>query len=350
MNTQIFSSFSREKLKKVEKDIQEKHEDLNQEAKSQGAHFGRQNLPQKDEPINNYLRPVIEGYRVVFQEAKRAVEGISGEIETALDQLDDQIEQWQGKVKKALHEKSLLVKEFPKDKSNYPWKIFPLVLFGIIFMVGAETGFNGVAFQVLGQNLLISILMAIGVSVGIVLLFHFFKRSLAWGTTPLQKHLIILGWIVFYTALFYLLAELRQEYLAANGESHNIPKLMFVAVNWLMLLATAFILQWFPSRDAIQALMKRKPLERQIAIKENELKRLEQELSEKKTQKKILERDMLNMPKYENSTRALLSVMARKSVSDFLHENLQYRSDGNSSFGAFDTEDVLNTNLQIHEA
>lgn len=350
MNAQIFSSFTREKFRDIEQEVQAKHHALNTEAKEKGQYFGKQNLPTHAEPINNYVRPIIEGYRIIYQEAKRAMERVTGEVEAAIDQLDDQIVQWKDKVKVIVHDISMLEKQLTVDNSNYPWRIFPLVLIGALFMVSAETGFNGVSFQIFGQNLFVSIIMAVGVSVALVLLFHGFKKSLTWAKTQAQRWAIIAGWIVFYTVVFYFLAELRQMYLVANGEEHNISKLMFILVNWLMLLATAFLLSKFPSWQAIQARMARKPIERKIKKKIEEKERVEKELSEKLTQLKALERDRANAPKYDDGTRDLIGVMARKTVSDFLHENIQYRSDGNSSFGSFDAKDPLNTNLQIHEA
>lgn len=350
MTTQTFSLYTKDRLEEIEQNIQEKHEDLNKEAKDKGSYFGKQNLPGSKEPINNYVRPVIEGYRVVFQEAKRAIEKVSATVETSIDQLDDQITQWAEKAKTVHHEIGILEKQLPSDKSDYPWQIFPLVLLGAIFMIAAETGFNGVSFQVLGQSFLVSIVMAIGVSVAIVLLFHGFKKTLMWAKNPLQRWLIITGWIVFYTIVFYFLAALRQEYLEASGGNHEVSKLMFIIVNWLMLLATAFVLSKFPSWEAIQMKLKRSPIEKKLKEKRKEKERLDRELSEKKTQYRMLERDFQNMPKYEEGLRDLLGVMARKTVSDFLHENIQYRSDGNSNFGSFDPNDVLNTNLEIHQA
>ncbi|MCF8278218.1 MAG: hypothetical protein K9J17_15935 [Flavobacteriales bacterium] len=347
MKTSILSSNGKSQLEAIEQEIHRKHTRLNDESKDKGRFFGRQNVPLPKQPINHYIRFIVEGYKVIFQEAKRDIEKISSDMDSTIEQLDDRISQFTEVSRHLTYNLAILDKELPKDTTGYPWSFLPYAIVAVIFMLAAETGFNGVAFQIFGQSLFFSVIMAVGVSASIMLLFHGYRKTLALAKTPATRWLIILGWVVFYTVVFYFLAQLRMDYLKAVDSAEEISPVMFILVNWLLLLATGYVLSKFPTWEALKVKLTRKQMEKNIADKARQKAETERELAEMQTYRRAVSIDYGNMPKYETNMRDWINSLARQSVSDFLHENIQYRTDGNSSFGNFDVDDPLQQNLQI---
>ncbi|MCF8459620.1 MAG: hypothetical protein K9G46_02765 [Flavobacteriales bacterium] len=347
MKTLILASSSIGTLDALEQEVQRKHTQLNHDSKDKGRFFGKQNLPLAKDSLNHYIHFIIEGYRVIYQESKRDLDKVSGEIDSAIEQLDERISQSIDKSHQLTHKLAILDKELPHDSSDYPWKVFPFVLLAVLFMLAAETGFNGMAFQIFGQNLLFSMIMAVGVSAAIMLLFHGYRKTLSIAKTSAQRWLIILGWAVFYTIVFYFLAHLRMDYLKATGSTEEISTVMFILVNWLLLLATGYVLTKCPTWEAVKHKVRQMKMEKAIADTNREKTETDTELAEMQTHRKALMKDYENMPKREKSMRDWIHSLLRQSVSDFLHENIQYRSDGNSTFSSFDVNDSLQESLHI---
>jgi len=347
MKTSHFSFNGKSTLEAIEQEIHRKHTLLNDESKDKGRFFGKQNLPSPKQSINHFVLFIIEGYRVIHQEAKRDLEKISRDTDSAIEQLDDRISQFTSGSHQLIHDLAILDKELPKDTTGYPWRFLPFAIVAVLFLLAAETGFNGVAFQIFRQSLFFSVIMAVGVSAAIMLLFHGYRKTITLAKTTTQRWLIILGWVVFYTLVFYYIADFRMEYLKETDSAEEISPMAFIIVNWLLLLSTGYVLSKFPTWEALKVKLNRKQLERSIAEKIRQKAQTDRELGEMKTHRAALTKDYQNMSKCEANMRDWINSLARQSVSDFLHENIQYRTDGNSSFGNFDVDDPLQHNLQI---
>ena len=347
--TEVFSSYMQEKLEDFAEHVKAERENINASAAQKGKDLGSDNLPKKGSPIGHHIGTVLEDCRELYLKGIRTLEEIHSHLDSAINQLLEQVEQKTEEIEKVVHKIKQLKNDLPVDSTSYPWRIFKYVLGGILFILFGEVGFNGLAFQVIGGSLIANVFMALAVSMAIVLLVHTFQWTLGFAKKRWQLVVIILSWVVFYTSVFIFLAQLRVSYLEATESGRNISPVMFVVVNWLLLLGAGVLMRLLPTWGALQTRLNRKDKDKEITKLEKLLTQLQKERDDLKTHLAGLESDRENLPKHEKHLHDQVVTIARRSLMSFKEENIRYRSDGHCELGTLHPEE-LNINLKLENS
>ncbi|MGE0637680.1 MAG: hypothetical protein AB7P01_14640 [Bacteroidia bacterium] len=342
MKTTTFSAFAQTRVEALETEIEQEHQVIHEEALKKSRFFAQENRPAPKEAINSYVRPIIEGYSLLTNKVKMGLSKLILEIENELSICKTSIAQLSGQKATLVKEINLKRSALEKYVTTYPWRVLPLVLLFAAIMLVSEVLFNALAFQVFGNSLLFSILIALGITLAVVVVFHLFQKSLTLAKTLLHRILIVIFWVCIITLFFYFLGVFRNSFFESNENNNEVPLLGFIIINWILLIATGYILGKCPQWADVMNKYEELKGKRKIRKLTKSLSALDAELNKRETTQKALERDRDHIPSLQEELSNWISSMTRKTLSDFVMENVANRTDGHSNFNTFDKEDFLN--------
>lgn len=315
-------------------------------AKRLGRFFGTENRPKQGESLGNYIHPIIKACEVLYQTVKMELGSIQASIKNEIQICKASLGQ--------LYEKR---QEFKRQKNVYEHMLgqetkyslgLLLILCSLLFLIlGADTFFNGTVFQIFGNGFITSILMGLGFSLALLLLFHAFKKTIELAKNDLQKQLIVLAWIVFLTAIFYFLGDYRTVWLIARGGSGEISTIGYILFNWLFVLAGAVILSKIPHLHEIKLVLDNARAEDRVRVIQKKIDETQKKINKLEERLRCLEQELENLPWYENDLKKLIESTAKEAVSEFISENLKARTDGSSSYSSFNQNDIFNPQIPI---
>jgi len=204
----------------------------------------------------------------------------------------------------------------PKRKRKA--KIFILLLY-----LG-EIIFNGVAFQVLGDSMLVSMAIAGFITLLIAFAAHTSGRQYGEARTKAKRHLVLLLSALFASAFAAAITELRNSYLQQMGFQGS--PWIFILVNLAAFLAAAFVSwHYYPTKaeddrnkEMLQKYEEKLELEKRRAEKRKEL--IDHELRSKEKLSVHM-----NIPVEAAYAIAEVDCLFRDAITVFMNANMHCR-------------------------
>ncbi|MEO5643901.1 MAG: hypothetical protein ABIQ40_18680 [Bacteroidia bacterium] len=263
----------------LEKQIQEKDTELKREARREGKFLGMQNRPGLSEsslePYFGFIKTGYEGLRAqIFQiiqpdvhEAKMkancsAMEQKQAEIAVKIIRLTHE-------NTVAKHELDGKVPDVRHGRNLNGWLVLGAIYLG-------ELVFNAWSFEFMGDSLLFSLLIALGVSVGMYL-FSRGIMSLISRFQGMKMYLSVIGLALPALALILVISTWRANMLNASGEESMNPA-VFAVVNIFLFIASMLASYFFfPKKEEQDADRKLRGQFEAIEKRTNEIAKLSAE-------------------------------------------------------------------------
>ena len=264
----------------LEELIRVRDNELKELSRKNAKHFAKQNLPAPiGDSLQHYVGEIKTGYDKLGSEVLQRLQPEANFDEAKMDAdyfkekdktLENEIKIRVDKINHA---------EYEMGNFNHGNIIKRLMSAGgltLIITIG-EIVFNTKAFQVIGDNLLFSLMISIAVSTGILAFAHFATFLYKGAKSVLHKRLIVFGSLLLVTIVFYIIAIFRSQYLAS--QNIHISPSYFVIFNLFFFIVTAlisfFILpSWLEIKENARHL-----------ISLNRIKRLKKEIEQLKNQR-----------------------------------------------------------------
>ncbi|MCG3167173.1 MAG: hypothetical protein POELPBGB_02957 [Bacteroidia bacterium] len=344
IKTKNTSQLTETRLKNLERQIEEKHTEIYEKEMKFARNYGRENRPRPDEAISPFVRPILEVYALLFQKVNKELQNLLREIDTEAEIAKSAFSQLSGQKAEVMRKINIRKSALEDLETKYPWKLLPLLFIFAGIILVSEIFLNAFGFSIFGNSLLFSMLISLGVSMAIVIIFHLFIKTIAYAKTLLHKVLIYTAWVIAITVFFYYVGLFRELYLKSNGFQDNIPILGFIIFNWFLLLGAAYILSKCPTWEEITKKYHHIQHSRELRKFKKSLFEIENELNEVGMKMEILKRDKEHIASKDTVMERWIVGMMRKTLADWRSENIGTRTDGFSDLNTIDQNDFLNTN------
>ncbi|MFA6922888.1 MAG: hypothetical protein WC223_01420 [Bacteroidales bacterium] len=314
----------------LEKFIKRKDAELKNLARKLGKNYAERKLPALvGDKLIHYIGEFKSGYEQLISYTYKKLQPLSQipGINTDRKNLEEEEKTAKEQVKKLeelnSNDKTVLegkeCENVSKDvKTIYTMSALPCI---------AETFFNALAFQFLGENKLFSIVISFFLTLFIVYFAHVTGTHVKNNEAENKKSIVFLS-IVFVgmTALFYVLAMLRSLMFKKLGT--DIGAFAFIIVNLFLFAVTAFIsYKYSPTKEEKQKFNEYKKLEDKIKARENEIKQTEQRI--KNLNAELVERGkmVVEIKSYADHTIEEIKKLYNEAVEIFKGANLMFRTD-----------------------
>lgn len=329
MKNQKLIALSRQFDPELENVLTQRDNEIKEKAIKNARHFALKNLPSgEDDSVEPYTSDVKGGYEKLAADAHKHLQAGSQQYEGRLDLesakekdavLGKEIEDIESKI----HNKKFELGDYD-PKPVYRSLIFVLILTGLIFL--GDTAFNALAFQTIGENLLMALIISLVISLCIFLYSHFIPFWIKSETSLFRKRLILIGALLFAIALFIGMAFLRVTYLAKHNVTVN--PVIFVVINLFLLIVSGLVSYFMlPTHTEVKTAWTKSKILRII-------KKLKEQLEIKKQEKKSLAewiqqilKYRLRLIQYSNDVVATIHKMYKNRLGDFMSTNLVFRTD-----------------------
>jgi cation transport ATPase len=314
----------------IEAIIKKKDEELKNLARKNGRHHAKRNRP---DPVNDKLDPFTG-------ELKTGSERLAADIlhlcmpKSQFPQGKMDIDYYKEKDKKLDEEIKLLEDKNRHDEydlENYSHgslniRIWITAIFTFIIMLG-EIIFNTKAFQVIGDNKILALILAITVSFAVFVFSHIASFMYKAAPTPFKRRIVLAGSLVTVTVLFIALAIFRSTYLASNDV--HVSPVYFVIINLFFFIVSA-LLSFFllPTWPEVKEHFKFMKLQNAINRRKDEIQKYKQEKEKNKEIINEITKVRLQLIYYSNYVAERIRKLYFESLEIFKSTNLVFRTDG----------------------
>jgi len=232
--------------------------------------------------------------------------------------------QWaiEQKEEKTKQEEEHLGKFNPKSMIRWVRRVF-MLLGSLMF---AEVLYNTKAFQVIGENLLFSFLLSLFASIGVLLFGDLTAMLYKMQPTRLRRLVVVALSFLIVGCLFYGLAILRADYLAAHGRTVN--PLIFISINLFFFIVSVLVSYFFlPSWAEIKEYMHLMKIYHPLQESKRVLDSLKSEQEQLKDALNEMTKARVRCLHYAQYVNHTIDKMYHEAIGLFIRINLMYRTD-----------------------
>jgi hypothetical protein len=313
--------------------ITHKHAEYFQSARLLGQAHGTKNLPRSDEPhFAHNISSIVANYNSVLAENHIRMQA---HMEIELGTRD--LEQLKHEKEAAMRKHDVLIAEnnILAEKLNSGSSSMLKLLLGIVLVIGIGTGeilLTTSAFQILGNGMGSSILMAAGLTIALIAVTHLIPLYIARIRSIWGRKLAILCLSVSLLILVSGLAHFRDLYLQRiNGSnSGTSSQLWFIVINILMVIAlygTAVHLV-LPSWQSVSEAFKRVVLKIRILLGKRKIHHLEKKMQYDKEDVDLNLRNRLQKIGFAKANEERIYRNYLQAVAAYCDSNYERRPDG----------------------
>ncbi|MFA6089450.1 MAG: hypothetical protein WC755_06305 [Candidatus Woesearchaeota archaeon] len=212
------------------------------------------------------------------------------------------------------------------DKSSLPTR-FGIALIVTLIMYTGDATFIAKSFQVTGENLLVSLILSIGVSVTVFAYSHMAPFLYKGAKSQAGRRKVVYVSLLGTTIVFVVLAIFRATYLA-NHDVHINP-INFVIINlFFFIVSTLISFFMFPTWEEFKENTLKLKILFALKKRRKEVERLKKEIE--KIKLTILERTKLRLriAHQANYAAERIRKIYDEAIGVFITTNLQFRTDG----------------------
>lgn len=319
----------------MERELEAHHRQMLRKAKMEGEHFAKTNRPRlRGDNLDPYVAMLVAPYDEMSARVQQSVGAENLQKETQMETdaaeeknkaLNENLEKTKTekhKVEHEMDEKEMSLEELPylaPKKEKVP---IPLILAVV------ETFFGAAAFQILGDNLIIAIIISAGITFALILLAKFLVEQIIENTNDSRKKaMFAIGGAVVALAVFYLLAMLRAKQLSESTD-FPIHPIFLVFVNILFFLVTCYyyysIYRTKAQRKRYEELLRYQKILMELARQEAYLTEQIEGLKKSAVEKVRL---MMSKPGYAKWLIERIRKWRVETIETFKAANLAHRSD-----------------------
>ena len=315
----------------LEKMIDQKDAKLKEMSRNKAKHNAKRNLPEpnKSGQTQIFTGDIKAGYEelisFIYQYNQPEAHLPESQMDGALAK--EQIKKLDTEIKKLDDQNKDDERELGNQKpANLKPRIRNALLLTAIIGIG-EIVFNTLAFQVIGDNLLFSLILSTSVTVAAFLLAHIAALQYKNAETQKKKYLIIGYSLLIASGVFVVMAYFRSEYMAKNDLSTN--PITFFVLNISLFIVTALLSYYLmPSWKEITENQELEDMFEIIEKRKKEIERIEKEKNGINIV--LVEKDKQRSRKaYDTEyTVNLIQKKYKEAVAIYKCENIDLRKDG----------------------
>lgn len=309
--------------------IRDQNKQLQEQVRAKARHFAKRNQPASvGDNLEHYIGECRSGYEKltsdVFERLLPATHYNEAKVETDYyREKDDRLSQEIEILELENQNDTLELGDY--DPGNIPQRIKWMLIITTIILIG-EILLNIKAFQVMGDNLLVSFLIAVGVSLAVSIFSHLAPMLYKEAKTKMRRRLIVVITLFSATAFFYAIAMLRSAYFASNGTT--VSPWYFVVFNLLIFIVSALLSYFFlPTWPEIKYYWHCKKITDKIQKRLSEIKERTDQKEDIRTT--VLENTKLRMKILHKAQYKIEAIkkMCLQAIEIFKNTNLTYRMD-----------------------
>lgn len=302
----------------LEKRMLEKDTELKAKAIKEAKFFGMQNRPGLTDKIDPYIGFIRSGYEDLraqilqmiqpdMHEAKMRTNGIALEQKQADVQKD--IARLEHENTVALHDLDGKVPAKQRGKNTMGWAVLAIIYMG-------ELVFNAWSFEFMGDSLLFSLFIALGVTLGMSLFAHGIMRLIANVATEGNKAYLKAAALAAPALLLIgVLSSWRSQMIGASGEV-SVHPVVFAAVNVFLFIGSMLASHFFfPKKEEAAT-------DRELRGKHDAIEEREARIKELKAQKESLDHEAREQALHHQQIISL-STHANERISTLYHETVE---------------------------
>lgn len=323
-------------IEPIKRELDAQHMEFLKEVPFIASSFAHGNYPQKD---NNSIEPYFKKVKGFYQRLKNDVPlKLQGALQLLYGTFD--IGKLDESINKKAEERAKIEKEkhhlldtqnkngIPKNINSYKWAKYLLWFLGFVDVVSVVTAF----LNVFSDNYFIAIVL--GISIGVSMLLLIKSAVLDMRDNPETSTRKRVKWIIIIllAIVAIIIGGLRYAQTADSPEQTQTmfaSPLVFIVINFLIMAATAYVVyMYYPSDTEVQCFEQYNQLQKEIALKENQIKELDIEIDELKNNKNAIGKYRLQLRHFQQVLYQRIQAMYEEAFGVYIEHNLKHRTDG----------------------
>lgn len=226
----------------IEQMIKEEVKETNIIAKNLATnHADRQFPPVSGVKLSMIIEEIKARYEKLGISVCKKLQTAVNHPEVATDRLkvEAEIKKTNSTINEIENKRNQAEKEQKNLKIEGVYQNFREIRIKNILLFGAEVLFTSLSFQFFGENLLISILIAIPFTLAVSEYAHLVAVQYKKYTNVIKKRIFLLASILFASLVFFGLSYFRSQALGKEGVS--VSTFFFVLINLFIFLVSAFL-------------------------------------------------------------------------------------------------------------
>ena len=313
---------------KLEISIMQEHAKFKKEAGSAAKLFAQKDLPALEgDVLDPYISGIVGKYEqqktIATKEIQASVHKASGVME--LDAWKDADADLQAQVETQQKKADALQYECDTLDSTYNWKHFPLIWLLIVSGSALEAFFSRGSFQLFGENLGLSYLIAFLFGGLMALLSHLVPKYIQKGQTPEEQKARTWTVALVMTLFFAFLASLRVLFFNKTGQLQSdllLVGISFVFINLVLFAASCYLAYYYlPTKEDTKAKEKLDELTKT----HKEIDALKGTQQQAKQDRNAILTDRMARMEYAKYIEKWIESLKRDSIEEFKMVNIHQR-------------------------
>lgn len=319
----------------LEVELEANQKKILEQAKEKGLHYAKQNRPEpKGDTLDVYVSDLTTQYEEMVVRSLQTIqpESAGAEAKMIRDETSKKVKAYQQKKQEAeinLHNLELDLKQsgitFDQFSDFKKPKNFNIIL---AIIVCSEVFFNTGSLQLIGDNLIMSLIISAGITGALFFLAKqvakYMKENSADAKT---KKIVAIGASLLALGIFFLLATLRAEHIKEKAH-YSISPIFLVLVNILFYVVTVW--HFFRNTQSPEE----KDKQAQLASLKEKWDGYKQQITENEEKQTTIEQEtadklklLISKPAYAKRLTERINRWSIEAVEVFKSTNLANRSD-----------------------
>lgn len=312
--------------------VRKVHAETKQKAAQDARFYAEEGKPDVNEDdLRPYVSSLVCSYDLLEAEAENITQANSNKAQGTIEReeweeknskLDQEIKDHEHDKKRVKHAKESIV-------SSYPWDRYPLVKAAVYICSGFEALVSRSSFQVLGQSVGASYLIALGFAFIMALLAEFTAKLIKSAKTPQELKIRIGASIVIMAGFFFVLTRLRLMFLHLTNTfspEMEVSPIYFVLLNLVFFAVSVSVAYFYmPEKEEMQARDKERKLEKELAAIDRKIGKLKEEKLKEERKCKDSLKDRAASIMSEESLKKWIQSLKNETIQEFISVNIRYR-------------------------
>lgn len=316
----------------LERKIEKEHAKNMHEVKSSARFFAESDKPHTDEnDLSPYIGNFITRYDQLQAYAEKQIQSSLNKAQGAmiLSAWKEQNDKLQNRMEDTKHKVKLLKHQAENIILTYNWSLYEVIILGIVASSSMEAFLSRGAFQLFGENLGISYIIALCFAVIMGFLAHFIAKYFKNSKTERQLKIRMLATTAVMSVFFYLLAMLRIMFFEKIGimdEKDALSPFYFTLMN-LIFFGTSVVLAYLylPTKEERRAKDRQKELKKEIEKGEKEIFALSDEQEKAITKRDEALSERMAIMEYGKYISKWIQALKTEIVEEFKITNIHNR-------------------------
>ena len=313
----------------LEKLISKKDSDLKALARKQGKNFADRKLPSSSgDRLQPYIGEIKSGYEELCANLNSQLQPASHFPEVKTEVMNAEAEE---------HKTNEEIQKLEEQNRNSMYELENgniekgnnaiIMIFVVTALISlSEVFFNSLAFQAIGENTLVSLIIGLSLTIAILLLAHltalFYKKI----QNPIKRNLLVFGTLILVLSIFTVMGNMRAIAMEKLGTS--VSSISFIVINSFFFIVTALLsYKYYPTKEERQKREAYNKLQKDIAQRQSEIKQHRNRMELIKSHVNEKAKQTLHQAYYVEYTLERINKLYKEAIQIFISTNMLYRTD-----------------------